>query len=46
VFAESKTKFYYKVVEAQISFVPDQDGKIDHLILHQGGLNQKGVRKN
>lgn len=46
VFAESKTKFFYKVVEAQISFVPDQDGKISHLILHQGGLNQKGVRKN
>jgi D-alanyl-D-alanine-carboxypeptidase/D-alanyl-D-alanine-endopeptidase len=46
VFAESKTKFFYKVVEAQISFVPDQDGKIDHAILHQGGLNQKAVRKD
>jgi D-alanyl-D-alanine-carboxypeptidase/D-alanyl-D-alanine-endopeptidase len=46
VFAESKTKFFYKVVDAQISFVPDQDGKVNHVILHQGGLNQKAARNN
>lgn len=36
VFAESKTKFFYKAVDAQITFVPGNDGKIDKLILHQG----------
>ncbi len=45
VYAESETKFFYKVVDAQISFVPAEDGKIGHLILHQGGLHQKAVRK-
>ncbi len=39
--AESKTKFFCKVKDAQISFVLDKDGKIDHLILHSGRLNQK-----
>ena len=47
VFAESKTKFFCdnKVVDAQIRFFPDQDGKVDYLILHQGGLNHKAVRQ-
>jgi len=45
VFAESKTEFFYKIVDAQISFVPDEDGKVKHLTLHQGGLNLKAVRK-
>ena len=40
-FPESKTKFFCKVVEAQISIVLDEDGKVDHLILHQGGFDQK-----
>ena len=46
VFAESESEFFYKVVDAQISFVRDQDGKVDHLILHQGGLDQKAIRKD
>ncbi len=45
VFAESKTEFFYKIVDAQISFVPGEDGKVKHLTLHQGGLNLKAVRK-
>ncbi|RLA26656.1 MAG: hypothetical protein DRR11_19455 [Gammaproteobacteria bacterium] len=40
VYAESKTKFFYKVVDAQISFVEDDSGAIDRLILHQNGANQ------
>jgi len=43
IFPESKTKFFYKVVDAKISFVADRYGKIDHLILHQNG-NHKAVR--
>ena len=37
VYAESKTKFFAKVVDAQISFVPEANGQAGSLILHQGG---------
>jgi len=40
VFAESETKFFYRVVNAQISFVADDSGAIVSLILHQNGLDQ------
>ena len=36
VFAESKSQFFYKVVDARITFVPEKDGKVNKLILHQG----------
>lgn len=44
VFAESETKFFYKVVEAQITFEKDDKGKVSSLILHQGGMDQKANR--
>jgi hypothetical protein len=44
VFAESETKFFYKVVDAQISFVEDDSGAIVSLILHQNGV-EKSARK-
>jgi CubicO group peptidase (beta-lactamase class C family) len=37
VFAESTTKFFLKVVDAQIEFVKDDSGKVTKLILYQGG---------
>jgi CubicO group peptidase (beta-lactamase class C family) len=37
IFPESETKFFLKVVEAQISFVKDAAGQVTELILHQGG---------
>lgn len=37
LFAESETKFFLKVIDAQISFVKDQTGRVTHLIFHQGG---------
>lgn len=40
-FAESETKFFLKVVDAQVSFVIE-DGAVTSLILHQGGANQPG----
>jgi CubicO group peptidase (beta-lactamase class C family) len=40
VFAESRTRFFYKVVEAQITFVEDQAGAVTGLVLHQGGADQ------
>lgn len=36
-YAESKTKFFAKAVDAQISFVPGANGQAGSLILHQGG---------
>jgi CubicO group peptidase (beta-lactamase class C family) len=37
VFSESETEFFYKVVDAQLTFVRGEDGEVDHLVLHQGG---------
>ncbi len=37
VFAETENKFYYKVVNAQLTFNRGADGKIESLTLHQGG---------
>ena len=39
VFPESETKFFYKVVDAQLSFVEDDSGEVVSLILHQNGAN-------
>ncbi len=40
VFPESETKFFLRVVDAQITFVKDEKGVVTHLILHQGGRDQ------
>jgi len=40
VFPESKTKFFYKVVDAQITFIKGNDGKVSDLVLHQFGMDQ------
>jgi CubicO group peptidase (beta-lactamase class C family) len=37
LFPESETRFFLKVVEAQVTFVKDDKGTVTHLILHQGG---------
>jgi hypothetical protein len=44
VFAKSKTEFFYRVVDAQISFVKDKEGKVDELVLHQNGADMKAKR--
>lgn len=44
VFAESPTKFFYKVVDAQLTFVAGDDGKIEKLVLHQNGADVPGAR--
>jgi len=41
LFAESPTKFFLKVVDAQVEFTPNANGKFD-LILHQGGQKIPG----
>ncbi len=44
VFAESDTKFFYKIVDAQLTFEVDADGKAAKLILHQNGADVPGTR--
>jgi hypothetical protein len=44
VFAESETKFFLKVVEAQIEFVRDDSGKVTKLILYQGGQRMEAKK--
>ncbi|NOT61015.1 MAG: DUF3471 domain-containing protein, partial [Acidobacteria bacterium] len=37
LYAESETKFFLKVVDAQTTFVRDEKGQVTQMILHQGG---------
>ena len=39
LFPESETKFFLRVVDAQITFEKDAAGRVTGLILHQGGRN-------
>jgi hypothetical protein len=45
VFASSETKFFYKVVDAQIEFFKDDKGAVTYLMLHQGSAEVKAPRK-
>jgi D-alanyl-D-alanine-carboxypeptidase/D-alanyl-D-alanine-endopeptidase len=44
VYPESPTKFFLKVVDAQVSFESDADGKVTAAILHQNGRDQRAAR--
>lgn len=44
VFPKSNAEFFYKVVDAQITFETDPQGHANMLILHQGGRDQKAKR--
>jgi hypothetical protein len=44
VFAKSKNEFYYKAVEAQLTFNKNEDGKVESVTLHQGGREIVGKR--
>jgi serine-type D-Ala-D-Ala carboxypeptidase/endopeptidase len=44
VFPESETKFFYKVVDAKLSFEKDKDGNVNKLVLHQNGLDQPAIK--
>jgi len=45
IFPESESKFFMKVVDAEIEFHTDNKGEVDYLILHQGGRDYKEMRK-
>jgi CubicO group peptidase (beta-lactamase class C family) len=44
VFAEGPRDYFAKVVDAQITFVTDTQGRVTELILHQGGGDQHAKR--
>ncbi|MBL8178672.1 MAG: serine hydrolase [Bryobacterales bacterium] len=44
VFAESEKKFFLKVVEAQLTFASEGDGKATAVTLHQNGRDQLAKR--
>jgi hypothetical protein len=40
LFAESEKDFFFKVANAQVTFVKDDKGQVTHLVLHQNGRDQ------
>jgi hypothetical protein len=46
IFPESETRFFLKVVDAQLEFVKDESGKFNKVILHQGGRDIEGKKVN
>jgi len=45
IFPESESKFFMKVVDAEIEFHINDQGKVDYLVLHQGGHDYKEMKK-
>jgi D-alanyl-D-alanine-carboxypeptidase/D-alanyl-D-alanine-endopeptidase len=43
-FPESETVFFLKVVDATITFVKDDKGKVTHIVIHQGGRDTTAKR--
>ncbi|HEV3040760.1 MAG TPA: serine hydrolase [Candidatus Angelobacter sp.] len=44
IFPEGDRDYFFKVVDAQITFVVDKQGRATELILHQGGIDQHAKR--
>jgi CubicO group peptidase (beta-lactamase class C family) len=45
VFAESETKFFLKVVDAQVEFFMDASGAVTHAVMYQNGRERKVLRQ-
>jgi CubicO group peptidase (beta-lactamase class C family) len=45
LFAESETRFFPKLIDAEIEFFKDDKGVVTHLVLHQGPAEIKAPRK-
>ena len=43
-FAESDTEFFYRVVDAQVTFARPEGGASPSLVLHQNGKDLPGKR--
>ena len=46
IYPKSEARFFYKIVIAEISFQVNEQGKVQSLTLHQGGLDQVATRIN
>ncbi len=44
IFPESAKEYFFRVVDAQITFVTDSSGRASELVLHQGGADQHALR--
>jgi CubicO group peptidase (beta-lactamase class C family) len=44
LFAEGQNEFFFKVLDAQVTFETGQDGKVTAAIWHQDGRDQRGER--
>jgi len=44
IFPSSETEFFYKVVDARVSFVRDAQGRVTTFILHQNGRDMVAAR--
>jgi CubicO group peptidase (beta-lactamase class C family) len=44
LFPTSETEFFLKLVNAQVTFVKDEQGNVKHLILHQNGRNMEAKK--
>jgi CubicO group peptidase (beta-lactamase class C family) len=45
LFAMSETKFFPKIMDAELEFFKDENGAVTHLMLHQGPRDIKAPRK-
>lgn len=45
LFAETYTRFFTKIFDAQIDFVEDEQHVVTHLVLHQNGSDKKALRR-
>lgn len=45
IFPETETRFFLKVVDAQLEFFKNADGAVTHVMLRQGAQNIKGSRQ-
>ncbi len=45
LFAMSETKFFPKLIDAEIEFFKDENGAVTHLIFHRGPRDTKAPRK-
>lgn len=46
VFASARDEFFYKAVDAQLSFQRAADGSVSSVVLHQNGRDLKGARQS
>ena len=44
LFAETETKFFLKIVDAQVEFMKDKQGRITHIVHDQNGQERKWMR--